>query len=188
MQEGMIERICDMGLERQELCDKLARAHVGGMMIPYSPRDLAAILTQLRNKPPTSYLALESTTQGGIKFLQEMLDIPEVYQPAGDEKKVRSALRSMKQPVDLISIDLRGYPLDAETVWKYILGGKEEPAKEFGKGAPTDYGICKLKVGGFILLNRADKGAFEMWFRLRDRYTRMYQSALVGMVNVREGL
>ncbi len=177
-----------MGVERQELCARMPRAHVGGRMIPYSPQDLASILTQLRNIPPKSYLALECTTQGGIKFLTEMLDIQDVYQPSGDEKKIRSALRSMKHPVDLISIDLRGYPLDAETVWKYILGGKEEPAKEFGKGAPTDYGVCKLKKAGFILLNRSGKEGFEMWFRMRDRYTRMYQSALVGMVNVREGL
>jgi hypothetical protein len=146
---------------------------------------MASLVTILRARNVQSYLAFENQTDGGVKFLESHLHIEKVIRPKDEDTKgLRKFLRLMEEPVDLISIDGRGLPLDAESIWLYIQGGREKYAPEFGKGAPLDYGIPKLRRGGSIIVNLADPGAMTVWHKIRSRHSQSYQSAFVGMAHV----
>jgi hypothetical protein len=182
---GLIEQVLGLGLERKELIKDHPKALVGGHRIPYPPRDMASLVTILKGRNVQTYLALEATTPGGIDFLEAHLHIPTIIRLEEKEtdKSMRKLLRTMNTPVDLISIDGRGLPLDADTIWKYIQGGRDEYTREFGKGAPVDYGIPKLRPGGCVLVNLADPGSREVWYKIRSRHSQCYQSPFVGMAH-----
>lgn len=183
---GLIEQVLKLGLERKELIKDFPAAVIGGARIPYPPKDMASLVTILKPRNVQTYLAIEATTDGGIKFLEGHLHIPKVIRIREDEegKGLRKFLRTMAAPVDLISIDTRGLALDGETIWKYIVGGRDGYVREFGKGAPIDYGIPKLKPGASIIVNLVDPGARQVWFSARGRFSQSYQSPFVGMAHV----
>lgn len=205
---GLIDQVIQLGMERPELIKDHPHAMVGGARIPYPPRDLASMVTILKGRNVRSYLAVEAFTQGGVSFLEEHLHVPRIYRIDGfdgyprleagvigedmeqkplkkdPEKNLRKILRTLPEAMDLISIDGRGLPLDAETIWRYMEGGRDDYAREFGKGAPPDYGLAKVKPGTTILVNLADAGAKALWFKLRTRHSLSYQSPFVGMVYV----
>jgi hypothetical protein len=183
---GLIEQVLGLGLERKELIKDYPKAMIGGERIPYPPKDMASLVTILKGHNVQSYLALEVTTDGGAKFLEAHLHIPKVLRLEEKETEIslRKMLRTMAAPVDLVSIDGRGLPLDPETIWKYIQGGRDEYAREFGKGAPIDYGIAKLKPGACVIVNLADPASREIWYKIRARYSQSYQSPFVGMIHV----
>lgn len=182
---GLIERISAAGLEREELKKEAPRALVGGARIPYRPADLASIITLLTQRNPTNYLALEVQARGGLEFIGATvggLYLHTIIQNNSSEKELRSHLRKLKETFDVITIDGRGLVLDAETLWKYIEGGKPNPVREFAKGAPVDYGAPKMRPGCIIVLNLVDAGTKALYFRLRARYNPMFASPFVGVV------
>lgn len=181
MSMGLIETIALAGVERPELATTNPRIQVGGARIPYTPRDLASIIVLLRAREPKSYLALEGASAGGFGFITQSLNIPLTVASRPDEN-LKPFFKGIKQGFDLISIDARGLTMDADTLWKYIVGGKEPWVKEFGKGAPTDFGIHKIKPGASIIVHFADPACKALWFKIRTRYNKTYQSDFVGMV------
>lgn len=184
---GLIDRISKAGVERKELMKEAPLALVGGARIPYRPADLAAIITLLKSRNPESYLALEVQALGGLEFIgQNMggLVLHTVTAHNGSDKDLRTHLRKVRETFDVITIDGRGLCLDAETLWKYIEGGKPAPVREFGKGAPVDYGTPKMRPGCVIVLNLVDPGTKNLYFRLRARYNPMFSSPFVGVVRV----
>jgi hypothetical protein len=181
---GLIEQVLQLGLERKELLKDHPKAMIGGANIPYPPKDMASLVTILKGRTVKSYLALEAQTDGAVKFLEAHLQIPRVIRAETTEKALRKSLRSMAEPVDLISIDGRGLPIDPATALRYIQGGRNDNPREFGVGTPTDYGISKIRPGGSIIVNLADPAALEVWHQIRSRYARSYQSPFVGMVYV----
>lgn len=182
---GLIEQVLKLGLERDELRKDHPGALVGGHRIPFPPKDMAAVVSTMKGLSIRRYLALEGETEGGVHFLEAHLHPEEVLRVKDQSgKELRKMLRTMTEPVDLITLDGRGLPLDADTLWRYILGGREEYAKEFGKGAPVDFGIPKLRPGGALVLNLADAGTREVWYRARAKFIPRYQSAFVGVVHV----
>lgn len=185
--KGLIDRICDLGVERAELCREAPRAVVGGHRIPYRPVDLAAIITLLNVRKPKHYLALETHGRGGIEFIGATIGglyLSLIKEENKREADLRTHLRKMDDAFDVVTLDGRGLTLDAETLWRYLEGGKEPPVREFGKGAQMDYGRCKLKPSCVIILNLADPATKLLYFRLRMRYTRMYSSSFVGVVHI----
>jgi hypothetical protein len=116
---GMIQEIADLGLEREDLSKALgASAHIGGARIPYEPKELAGLVTTIRNHSPQRYLAIEGMSDGGWKYISQAAAIPYVtpVNPRDGEKEIRRMLRQSEKalPYDLISIDPRGLPLTAE--------------------------------------------------------------------------
>ena len=181
MSRGLIEQALNLGLEREEISKDHPRALIGGERIPYPPKDLASLTSILSRREIKSMLALEGTTDGAVKFLESHLQIPKVIRVPMDRSELKKTLRNMAAPVDLITLDGRGLPLDADTIWKYIEGGKSPYAKEWAKGAPVDYGIPKLKPGTFIVINLADPACKALWFAVRSRHMLAFQSPFVGM-------
>lgn len=183
---GLIEQVLKLGCERKELLKDHPKALIGGANIPYPPKDMASLVTILKGRSVQTFLALEVQTAGAVQFLEAHLHIPRVMglEEPVTEKGLRKMLRTLSEPVDLLSLDGRGLPLDAETIWKYIQGGRDEYTREFGKGAPIDYGIPKVKKGGAIIVNLADPGARAIWYKIRARHSQTFQSAFVGMVHV----
>lgn len=182
---GLIEQVIELGLERKELLKDHPKGHVGGARIPYPPKDMASLVSILTPRAVQSYLAIEIETDGAVRFLESHLHIPKVVRlEEGKLAGLAKMLRLIREPFDLISIDARGLPLDAMTIWRYIQGGREEYASEFGKGAPTDYGIRKLKPGGSVIVNKADPASLEVWYRVRAQFSQSYQSPFVGMAHV----
>ncbi len=184
---GLIEQVLGLGLERKELIKDHPKAMIGGARIPYPPKDMASLVTILKGRNVKDYLALEATTEGGIQFLEAHLHIPNVVRieaKASSEKDLRKTLRAMPATFDLISIDTRGMPLDAETLWQYIQGGRQDYTREFGKGAPVDYGNRKIRPGGSIIVNLADEAARSLWYKIRSLNSQSYQSPFVGMAHV----
>lgn len=184
----MIEQIVGLGLERREVAKDFPAAQIGGARVPYPPKDLASIVSLLTPFKPMSYLALEVSSMGGVKFITEKLDIPkvlEITQTNRTKTGLRKFLRTLDEPVDLVSIDGRGIALDAETLWKYLEGGgKSLPEAEFGKGAPPDFGPPKLRPRACLIFNLADNVTRTLWYRMRARYSPMYQSPFTGMCHV----
>ena len=182
---GLIEQVVHLGLEREELRKDHPGALIGGERIPYPPKDMASLVSILQGRHVNTYLALEASTDGAVRFLEAHLHIPEVTRiEKADGKEIKKVLRGITQPVDLISLDGRGLAMNAETLWRYIQGGRDSYTNEFGKGAPTDYGVPKLKPGGSLIVNLTDAAARDVWFKARSRYSLAYQSPFVGMVYV----
>lgn len=182
---GLVERIGRLGLERAELAKEAPRALIGGAKIPYRPQDLAAVITLLSPRNPKAILSLEVETQGGAGFLQECLkaEVDGVVESNKNAGTLRTHLRALKTKYDAVVIDGRGLALSADIVWKYLLGGKDT-TREFGKGAPADYGPCKMAPGCVIVLNFADAGTKTLYFALRSRYSPMFSSPFLGVVGV----
>lgn len=184
---GLIERIGEAGIEREELKREAPRAIVGGMRIPYRPVDLASIITLLNQRNPRNYLALEVTGRGGIEFIGSTvggLYLHTITRENGNEKDLRAHLRKLRETFDVVTLDGRGLVLDAETLWRYLMGGKEPTQREFGKGAPFDFGGYKMNPGCIVILNLVDESTRRLYFRLRSRYTSIYSSPFVGVVRV----
>lgn len=184
---GLIEQVLGLGLERKELIKDHPKATIGGARIPYPPKDMASLITILKGRSVKSYLALETTTDGGINFLAAHLHIPNVVRieaKASSEKELRKMLRTTPETFDLISIDARGLALDAETLWRYVQGGRDDYTREFGKGAPIDYGTRLIRPGGSVIVNLADDAARTLWYRIRSLNSQSYQSPFVGMAHV----
>lgn len=181
---GLIEQILKLGAERPELVKDHHGAPVGGARVPFPPKDMASVVSVLKGISIKHYLALEVETQGAVDVLSANLHPEKILRVTDlEEKQLRRLLR-LTPAVDLISLDGRGLPLDAETVWRYIEGGKDAPKPTFGQGAPTDYGAPLLRPGGALVVNLADPGAREVWFKARVRHNKMFQSPFVGVVRV----
>lgn len=182
---GLIEQVLSLGLERSELCKDHPGAEVGGWKIPFPPKDMASIVTILKGSRVNTCLVLGDKSAGAVRFLEAHLHIPEIIRPdKTDAKGLRKLLRTLTDPVDLIVLDGRDLPLDADTLWRYIEGGREDYPREFGKGAPLDYGVPKLRMGASIVVNLADPGCRQIWYRVRARHHQSYQSPFVGVARV----
>lgn len=184
---GMNQEIASLGLERAELCHAVAESRVGGERIPYEPKELAGIVTTLRGYAPKRYLAIEGVSLGGADYITRSVGIPVMVaiSPNDPMTDIKKALRDKdKEAYDLISIDARGLPLTAAEVWKYILGGKGEYAKEFGRGAPIDHGPKKWRPGTLVIFNLADPGTKDLYFSVRTMDNKMHQSKFAGMVKL----
>lgn len=185
--KGLIDRIGEAGLEHSGLAKDAPRARIGGARIPYRPQDLAAIITLLNQRNPVNYLALEVEAKGGLEFIgQNMggLYLHTIIEHNKDEKTLRQHLRKLDAKFDVITIDGRGLSLPAQALWKYLEGGKEAQPREFGKGAPSDFGPPKMKPGCVLVLNLADSDTKTLYYTLRQRYTPMYSSQFVGVVHI----
>lgn len=180
MNGGMVQEIAGMGLERDELARTFGSALIGGQRIPYEPKELAGIITTIRPYNPQRYLAIEGETAGGWKYIGQACAIPHVKPVTGED--TRKQLRDKDiGAFDLISIDARGLPIDAQEVWKYLQGGKEQ-MREFGRGAPVDYGPKKLKAGTLIIFNLADPATKDLYFQVRTLDNKLHQSTYAGMI------
>ena len=180
---GLYQEIAALGIERIELGANFGTAKVGGDRIPYEPKELGGIITTLRSYNPVRYLAIEGVSEGGSKYIAQAVPIPQVNsigprEPLADIKK---ALRADAEPYDVISIDSRDMPLPASEIWKYMIGGKE-PSKGFAKGAPIDYGPCKLKPGSKVIFNFADPACKDLYFQVRSMDNKLHQSKWAGMI------
>lgn len=182
---GLIEQVLQLGLERAELRKDHPGALIGGARIPFPPKDMAGVISVIRGIEVKRYLALEAFTDGAVTFLSAHLH-PEIVIRAAtlEEKALRKMLRTMRDPVDLISLDGRDLVIDPETVWRYIQGGRDQYKPAFGQGAPTDYGLPKLRPGGYLIVNLAHAGAREVWCQARSRHQQVYQSPFVGVARV----
>lgn len=176
---GMVHEIAAMGVESDELAKAFGQAHIGGARIPYEPKELAGMVTLIRPHNPQRYLAIEGKSDGGWKYIGQACAIPHVKPVDGSD--TRKQLREKDLPYDLVSIDPRGLPIDAETVWKYLLGGKEQ-LREFGRGAPTDFGSPKLRPGTLIIFNCIDPAAKDLYFKVRTMDNKRHQSSFAGMI------
>jgi len=149
------------------------------MGIPYEPKELAGIITLLRAHRPQRYLAIEGQTSGGWKYIGQACAIPHVRPIDGID--TRKQLREKDLPYDLISLDLRGMGITWDDAWKFLLGGKEQ-VREFGRGAPLDYGSRKVRPGTLIIFNLATDDARAAYLKARTMDNKMHQSTFAGMI------
>jgi len=179
---GMYQEIAELGLEREELGRSFGRALIGGEQIPYEPKELGGIITTLRPYAPKRYLAIEAFN-GGWRYIAKSVSIPDVTDISpmvkGEDFKKMMKDKDLK-PFDLVSIDPRGFGMDVEEIWKYILGGRE--TQVFGKGAPPDYGPRKVKVGSLIIFNLTSAGTKDLYFKVRSMDNKLHQSRYAGMI------
>jgi hypothetical protein len=159
------------------------QAQIGGQKIPYPPKDLAGMVTLLRHRKHTSYLALEPVTQGGAGFISQVLPSPITSPDNYREKDLRKFLRKLDAPLDIISIDMRGLPFDHEELWRYMLGGRD-PKREFGAGAAIDYGIKKVAAGSSIIINLSSEEGKQLWYKLRPLFHPLFISHFAVMLAV----
>lgn len=183
---GLIDRISAAGVERAELAHN-TKAVVGGARIPYTPRDLASILTIISPLNPKRYLALEVAAKGGIEFIGRT--VGGMYLHGIDNFNhtalaLLKHLKKLRQAFDIITIDGRGLKLDAATLWLCMEGGKVPIISEVGRNAHADYGRAKMKTGTVIILNLAEPKTKELYYRLRNKLTPLYSSPFVGVVRV----
>lgn len=182
---GLIDRILNMGSERPELVKEYQGAIIGGERVTMAPKDLASVITILRPRGIASCLSLEGISSAGAAFLCAELGASYTENTEKKEKEFRKAMRSDQKAYDLITLDPRGLPLGGDELWKYIEGGGPQRRAKFGVGAPTDYGTRKFTPNACIIVNRSGEDGAALWFRLRARYSRIYQSAYMGVVHVR---
>lgn len=188
---GLIERIADLGLERDELARNpngggIGVAPVGGARVPYSPWDLAAVISIIRGLPAKLGLSLEGISTAGSAFLRQEVGMQSLTTIPAEtpEKDLRRILRTMAGQFDFVAMDARGLSLPAEEIWKYLEGGKEARPAAFGAGMPRDYGQRNIKAGTFALFNLVDPGTKAVYHRLRSLHGHAYQSIHTGLVRL----
>jgi hypothetical protein len=182
---GLIERIIEQGSERPELVNGIQGAEVGGQRITFSPKDLASVITVLRPREIKTMLAIEGESLGSANFIAKELGVKAIVVVNDKvERELKKTLRNIPHKFDLITIDSRNLPLDADEIWQFIKGGKEEQTPKFGGGAAKDYGTPKIKDGSCVIVNRHGQDSAAFWFRLRARHAQIFQSLNVGVVHV----
>jgi hypothetical protein len=125
-------------------------------------------------------LALEASSDGGVKFISEELGIePTLIDPGSDadSMSMKRFLRGLTDQYDLISIDERGLPLTPNEMWRFLEGGKDRQPN----GPPKDYGICNLAQNAVVIVNCAGgQNSLDLWYRLRNHHGPIFQGAFVG--------
>lgn len=190
---GMIEEAIRAGIESPELL-KQYRPMVSQFKqqgipmdanIQYHPKDIAAVITLIKQCAVQSYLAIDSSQTGGHKFIEKYGRITELkhLDDPGEKTREKNFFRQIIKPYDLISIDTREMKLTPQEVWNWIEGGKEEK-EGFGKGAPTNFGIKKINPKGLVLINFTKADDKKLYFKLRQRYNKAYQSKYCGLIKL----
>lgn len=183
MAGGLIEKIRRAGVADAALVKGDPKALVGGAGIAYAPKDLASVISLVRYHGVKSYLPLEAS-KASSAFIWEEAKLDKIlYLDMRDKKVLKVGLRDPETlGFDCVSLDSRDMPLDIDTLWKYVEGGKE--AAKFGAGPGTNYGPRKLAPGALVIVNLCDTTARPLWHSLRHRYGAVYQSPLVGVCKV----
>jgi len=184
---GLINQIAAAGIESKELAVNAPQALIGGARIPYQPKDLASIITILRTYQAKTYLALEAQGRGGFEFMAASIGglvLKTIIAENDSAHSLRTYLRNLDDKFDAVTVDGRGVKLAPDQLWKYLQGGKGEPTRKFGAGAPTQYGSCKLKPHSIIILNLLDPETKELFFQLRARHQPVFSSPFVGVVRL----
>jgi hypothetical protein len=179
---GMNQEIADLGIESYDLTKTFGQARIGGAMISYEPKALASMVTTIRTRSPKRYLSID-LHKGAMDYIVNAANIDEVKIINHDIKAedFRKLLRDKDLiPFDLISLDLRNFPLSVEEVWRYIIGFKEPHL--FGKGKPTDYGNSLVKSGTIIIFNFLNEDVKNLYFKNRTLDNRLHQSEYAGMI------
>ena len=190
---GLIDQAIEAGIESPNLLKQYRpmvsmlkqQGRLGNANIQYHPKDIASVCTLIKQCSVQSYLALDSSKTGGHKFIADKcnIQIMDHMDVQNDLTKEKAFLKQVSRHYDLISIDTREYKLSPSKIWEYIEGGLEEK-EGFGKGAPTNFGIKKIAPKGLVLINFTKEEDKKLFFFLRKRYNKAYQSQFCGLVKL----
>lgn len=179
---GLYQEIADLGIERAELARMFGQAKIGGEMISFEPKELGSMVTTIRAYGPKRYLSVDAFG-GAARFIKRSASIPEMVEIKPEMKldEIKKMMRNKDlEPFDLVSLDVRGFSIPVDELWKYLLGGKETAV--FGKGAPVDYGNAKLKSGTLIIFNFSSEAIKHLYFKERTLDNKVHQSQFAGMI------
>ena len=128
---GMIDEAIRCGIESPQLRKQFVSVYQRYKQlnepmdwnIQYHPKDIASVCTLIKQCGVQSYLAFDSSSTGGHRFIKEKCGMPVMDRIEGGKstKDEKLDLKQITKSYDLISIDTREYKIPPEKLWQWIL-------------------------------------------------------------------